>query len=112
MANLADNIATDYNYLEEEGKKAYKSLGFKESGGKKIKFPLKAFNLLHPAIQRILVRQSIDQLQGNTNRLTLKHMKEIENLLANRPKGTAIHLPSQLSVSKDSKFLTLALRNT
>ena len=59
------------------------------------------------AMQRMLVRIGIQWMKGNTNRLTLTHFHEIEDLLKTRPRGTIVHLPQGICIQKNLQYLVL-----
>jgi len=112
LTNLAENINTDYNFLEEQVAKIFTKIATCSSKPSKVRLDRYALNKQHPAIQRMLVRTGIEKLQGNTNRLTLNHYREIEDLLKNRPQGSLVHLPRKIDVRKDLKYLTLTQTET
>jgi len=101
LSNLAESAAADYDYLI---KKAQDS--FSRSKGK---ISLKAILKQHPALRRISLRLAIGSLQGNTRRISFRHIKEIEDLLFSRPAGSIVHLPQGISVTKKAKFLAFSL---
>ena len=73
-----------------------------------VRIDLKGFSAQHPALKRMLIRLAIQRLKGNTNRLTLAHFHEIEDLLQNRPKGTIVNLPQGIYARKDLRYLLLS----
>jgi len=97
LANLAETAGYDYEYLDQAARRSAKG----DTSRLKIKKILK----LHPAILRLKIRQSIGNLQGNTRRIGFAHIKEIENLLNNRPKGSIVDLPKGISVQKTRNCL-------
>jgi tRNA(Ile)-lysidine synthase len=108
LTNLADNIATDYNYLEMQAQKLFTKLAKCSSNNKNIRIDLKLYSSQHPALKRMIIRNGVKQLRGNTNRLTLAHFREIEDFLQNRPQKATVHLPRNISIRKDSKYLIMA----
>lgn len=108
LANLADNITTDYDYLETQGRKLFLKHAKCSADQTSIRFDLKGFAPQHPALKRMLVRTGIERLKGDTNRLTLGHFRQIEDLLRGRPKEAAVNLPRGIRVRKDSRHLVLS----
>lgn len=109
LTNLANNVYTDYDYLENQALKLFTKYAKYSANKKSIHLDLKLFNTQHPALKRMLIRIGIRQLVGNTNRLTLAHFQEIEKLLQkHRPNGTVVHLPRNIYIRKDSQTLILA----
>ncbi len=85
LANMADTIGNDYDCLTRVAQKAGR--GIKKA------LPLKKLMRYHPAIQRLLIRRAIAQVQGDTRRITLQHIREIEDLMCNRPANSVVDLP-------------------
>ncbi|MDO8489532.1 MAG: tRNA lysidine(34) synthetase TilS [Candidatus Omnitrophota bacterium] len=92
LSHLAESSSYDYEYLIQA---AQRSLG-----GNNSRLNLKKIMKLHPAILRLKIRQSIASIQGDTRRIGFKHIKEIEDLLSNRPTGSIVDLPKGISVQK------------
>lgn len=97
LANMAQTASYDYDYLSRAAQRSIKGL--------KNKIPLEKLKRMHQAIRRMALREMIARLQGNTRRLTLRHIKEIEDLLFNRPCGAVVDLPQNISVAKGRKHL-------
>lgn len=108
LANLSENAATDYEYLKIQALKAFKCLN-KTSGSNVIQFNLGRFGREHVALKRLLVRFSVEHLKTDTNRLTMRHWEEIEDLLADRPTGAIVHLPGDIYVQKKKRHLIIGL---
>jgi len=92
LANLAENSASDYQFLELASTKMMK--------GDKTKFSLRKLSKLHTSMQRMLFRRAISNLQGNTRRISFQHIREIEDLILNRPQNSIVDLPKGISVIK------------
>jgi hypothetical protein len=97
LANLAESVSYDYEYLDQVARRSLK--------GSKLRLNIKKTLKLHPAILRLKIRQCIACLQGDTRRITFQHIKEIEDLLAARPEGSVVDLPKGISVQKTHNFL-------
>jgi len=110
LTNLSNQISTDYNYIYDQAAKRFEKLAVTNKSRRTVAFSLKWLNREHPSIQRMLLRLAIEQLKGNTNQITLKHMQEIENLLDCRPSQSVVNLPSGVEVKKTAEFLTLYRR--
>jgi tRNA(Ile)-lysidine synthase len=97
LANLAESISYDYEYLDQVARNKVK--------GDNLWLNLKKAKSLHPAILRLKVRQSIACIQGDTRRICFQHIKELEDLLENRPIGSIVDLPKGISVRKTRNTL-------
>lgn len=101
LANMANNVAYDYDYLYLAADKAMK--------GAKSRLDLVKLQKLHPAIRRLVVRQAIASVKGDLRRVTFRHMTEIEDLILNRPANSIVDLPKGISVIK-RKYLSFYRR--
>ncbi|MFA5145119.1 MAG: tRNA lysidine(34) synthetase TilS [Candidatus Omnitrophota bacterium] len=97
LAAMAQSLAYDYDYLQGMAQKRMK--------GMKTRLSLKKLSSLHPAIRRLILRQAITGIKGNTRRITFQHIKEIEDLIANRPVNSIVDLPRDISVIKQKAHL-------
>lgn len=97
LANLAESISYDYEYLDQAARNRVK--------GDNLWLNLKKVKSLHPAILRLKIRQSIACIQGDTRRICFQHIKELEDLLENRPIGSIVDLPKGISVRKTRNTL-------
>lgn len=113
LSNMAESVGHDYDYLSRQAKCATDQLGRKINGSTLLtinaersrSINLEKFLKLHPAIQKLVLRLNIARLQGNTRRITFQHIKEIEDLILNRPLQSIVDLPKGVSVVKKKKYL-------
>jgi len=97
LSNLADNSAQDYDFLNTQALRLVKE----RFGRVKLAQLIK----LHPAMRRLVLRLNIKKLQGSTRRISFTHIKEIEDLIINRPTGSIVDLPKGISIIKRVKSL-------
>ena len=107
LVDLAYTTQGDYDYLLTQAQELFKK-NVKASKAK-IKFKLKFFFKQHISMRRMLLRLSYENLVSNFNQLSFKHIQEVEDMLENRPVGTAVDWPQSVKVlkSKDELILTL-----
>lgn len=108
LTNLANNAGTDFDYLESQAKKLFEKHTKCANNRTNVCIELKTLSELHPALKRMLIRLSVQTLKGNTNRLTLNHFREIEDLLENRPRGAVVNLPQGIYARKNLRYLYLS----
>lgn len=101
LANLAQSASYDYDYLCLMAERTLK--------GQRLRFNIQKLQKLHPAILRLILRRAIAAIKGDTRRISLKHIKEIEDLIFNRPINSIVDLPKGISVIK-TKHLRFYLR--
>jgi len=102
LSNMAESVGCDYDCLNRLACKAMKRIG--------AKINLKKFLKLHPAIQRMVLRLAITRVKGDTRRITFQHIKELEDLILNRPVNSVVDLPKGVSVIKEKKYLSFYRR--
>jgi tRNA(Ile)-lysidine synthase len=102
LSHMAESLACDYDYLNRIADNYHNRLG------RKIR--LKRFFKLHPAIQRLVLRLNIARLQGDTRRITFRHIREIEDLILNRPANSVVDLPKGIAVVKRKNYFNFYRR--
>lgn len=102
LSNMAEVVAYDYDYLSRIA-----DIKTKQSVRK---INLEKFLKFHPAIQRLVLRTTISKVKGDTRRITFQHMKELEDLILNRPINSVVDLPKGISVVKHKKYLSFYQR--
>lgn len=103
LSNMAESIAFDYDYLNRQA--------LRLAEGKHNRIDIAKFLKLHPAMQRLILRLNISRLQGSTRRITFAHVKEIEDLIANRPVNSIVDLPKGIVVLKKAKSILFYCRH-
>lgn len=100
LANMAEGVALDYDYLDLASKRSVRGCATRIS--------LRKISRLHPALRRIAFRNAISCVKGDTRRITFTHIKEIEDLALNRPLASIVDLPKGVSVVKTKTHLSFA----
>lgn len=103
LCNMAKTVGCDYDYLSKISGRYLKN----SAKG----MDLRKFSKLHPAIQRLALRQMIARLKGNMRQITFQHIKEIEDLIACRPTGSIVNLPGGVSVKKRKNRLAFSRKS-
>lgn len=110
LCNLAETASVDYDYIHQEAQKKFKKLARFSGGGRGVLFGRAAFVSQPVALRRMIIRLGVEYLKGDTRRLTLKHVGEIEDLILNRPCGSCVHLTDSMDVRKDKKNIIFSRR--
>jgi len=97
LANMSDSAACDYDYLRR------RAASITPAGVTKI--GLNKFLNMHQALRRLVARSVFARLKGDTRRLTFRHTNEIEDMALNRPTGSVVDLPGDVSVVKKKDSL-------
>ena len=97
LSNMAESAGYDYDYMQSLALMAMKRM--------KGRLSLQRLLKLHPAIRRLILREAIAGVKGSTRRITFQHMREMEDLLLNRPVNSIVDLPKGVSVVKKKTTL-------
>ncbi len=100
LAHMGENTGYDYDFL------------LNASGPAAKKMDIKMLQKSHPAIRRLLIRKAISLVQGDTRRISFIHMRELEDLIFNRPVNAVVDLPKDISAKRTKSTLTLYRRST
>jgi tRNA(Ile)-lysidine synthase len=103
LCNMAKTVGCDYDYLSKISSRYLKNSA--------TVMDLRKFSKLHPAIQRLALRQMMARLKGNMRTFTFQHIKEIEDLVACRPTGSIVNLPGGVSVMKRKNRLAFSRKS-
>jgi len=103
LCNLASSISLDYDFIYSFAHSKFLTLKRKETR-KSLCLDLKGLKELSPAIFNNVIRIAIEELKGNTRRLEIKHLNELQDLILHRPIGSIVDLPD-LIVKKEEKLL-------
>lgn len=108
LSSLSDTVTLDYQYIEAQANLLFDKISIIDEKKQEICFSLKNLNKQHRAIVRMLIRLSFERMAGNMNQLTLKHITEVEDLIAARPVNSIVNLPKQFYFKKLDNFLVFA----
>ncbi|MBU0503503.1 MAG: tRNA lysidine(34) synthetase TilS [Candidatus Omnitrophota bacterium] len=104
LSNMAENIGYDYDYLLKISNKHLSRSGNMVN--------IEKFIRLHPSIRRLVLRSIISRVKGDTRSITFRHIRELEDLIINRPINSIVDLPKNVSAVKKKKSLVFYRRNT
>ena len=107
LANMADNLQAENDFLSKYAKR--KSGSLLKIGRGEILIGIKKFKKLPKAIRKRLLRIALEELKGDLRRLTYQHWKEIEELIDARPINSIVDLPAGISVTKDRINIVLKI---
>ncbi|MCA9400471.1 MAG: tRNA lysidine(34) synthetase TilS [Candidatus Omnitrophica bacterium] len=110
LSNLAENAAADYQHLQINALAVFNKITIKKTRAL-VEFDIEALQRKSTSMQRQLMRLAIAYLKGNTNQLTLLHIKDIEDLYKDSPKVKMVHLPVGIRILAKQKKLCFSLVN-
>ncbi len=106
LAHLSNTLGEDYDYLEQEARKSFLNI-VQQEDRRYLRLDIGRLQKLHRALKRLVIRLAIEQLNGDINAMTFRHLAEIEDLIENRPKGSIVHLPKALSIRVDDRSVII-----
>lgn len=104
LFSLAEHLREDFEFIEDEKKKAGREMGPSESGMTEV--ALKDIVVQSRAIQKEILRDMLESSGGEVKKLSFRHWKEMDRLLRSREKGISVDLPGGIRVTKGEKLLT------
>jgi len=112
LANLSQSVSADYDYLLSKARGKLAETARHSKNGARIKLSILQLKLLHPALQRLLIRLSIEKLKGNTRRITFSHIEQIRNTCLNEASQASVTLPGLLKIDRKTNTLFIATRSS
>lgn len=107
LFSLAQHLREDYDFISEAKLRMKNGKFYKASGGGVV-IKIKDIALQPAAIQKEVLRDALESSGGEVKRLSYRHWKELESLVRNKPKGSSVHLPGSISVTKSGADITFA----
>lgn len=92
LSNTAVSAGYDYDYLSRIAMRTARQFG--------PRINLDKFLKLHPAIQNLVLRFKFARIKGDMRRIGFTHIKEINDLIFNRPVNSVVDLPKGVSIIK------------
>lgn len=94
LANYGEIASQNFDFIEGIVEKIFNASRQTDKRRGRIAFPIDVLKKQHPAVRRAILRRLIREIKGDTRGITVKHIREIENLLANNSDKTEVNLPS------------------
>lgn len=92
LANMSETGASDYDYLSRVSLAKLKN--------KRTDVRLNLLREAHQAIRRLMLRHLVANASGSGQSVSFKHIRELEDLIANRPLNSIVDLPCKVSAVK------------
>ncbi|MEW5757872.1 MAG: tRNA lysidine(34) synthetase TilS [Candidatus Omnitrophota bacterium] len=108
LSNLAQILSQDFDYLNNQALEFFNKKISKKRG--LVKINLDALKKLHPSLQNLVIRNSIEYLAGNKRQFSFVHLKEIQELISFRPNKSIVDLPHKIQAIKTKKSLVLQVK--
>jgi len=102
LANLAESLREDFNFIEEEKRKS--GVGFSKSR-KGLSLNLKDIIIQPKALRKEIIRDALTKAGANIKKLSYKHWKNFDSFIRLGQKGKRIDLPGGLRILKEKDSL-------
>jgi tRNA(Ile)-lysidine synthase len=103
LFNLAEHLREDFDFIKHEKSKIGKCI-INASGGA-VGIRLRDIVMQPSAIQKEVLRDSLELAGGEVKKLSFRHWKEVDSLLKSKGKGFSIDLPGSIRVTRTASEL-------
>ena len=98
LFSLADHLREDFEFIKDAKDKVS---GMMRSGKNGIlEISLKDIVIQPKALQKEILRDSLDKIGGEVKKLSFRHWKEMEGFLKTKRKGNSLDLPGGIRISR------------
>lgn len=108
LFNLACHLREDFDFIEQQKKKAAEMIRI--NGSRHVEIGLKDIVLQPRALQKEILRDSLERAGGSVKRLSHRHWKEVEALIRHKRTGCSIDLPGGIRARRTEKALVFYAR--
>lgn len=106
LSNLAEHLREDFEYIA--GEKARIGCEIAHAAGSGIEIKLKDIAVQPRAIQKEILRDSLEKAGGEVKKLSFKHWKEIEGLIRRKNKGNSVDLPGSIRAKRTESSIVFS----
>lgn len=103
LFNLAEHLREDFEFIKLEKSRLGHKIASAKSG--LVEISLKDIVMQPAAIQKEVLRDSLEMAGGEVKKLSFRHWKEVENLLKSKGKGRSVDLPGSIRATRTAKSL-------
>ena len=101
LTQLAEQSQWDYAFLQDAAERQWKRTTGRGAPAQ-VALRVKLFRRQPKAIQRLLIRQAVQQLRVDGARWEFRHWVEIDRLFIEQPVGAILDLPGGVQASRDA----------
>lgn len=103
LFNLAEHLREDFEFISGEKDRIQREIVRKK--GPNVEVRLKDIVVQPRAIQKEILRDSLEKAGGEVKKLSFRHWKEIEALIKTGRNGNSIDLPGSVRAGRTADFL-------
>lgn len=97
-----------YDYINLQATKQSNKI-LKKKNSQKFYINIKKLCNLHTTLQNMILRKGIENVSGDLNQLTHRHIEEIKDLVNHRPVGSQVHLPKKVIIRLTRQNLVIEM---
>ena len=102
LFNLAEHLREDFQFIEEARTGAQNIIS---GAAGRVQIKLSDIAVQPRAIQKEILRDSLEKAGGLIKKLSFRHWKELEGLIARKSKGSSLDLPGGIRVTRKADRL-------
>lgn len=109
LCSLAEHLREDFEFISQS-KQMVRGQGSRGKDGS-VKIELKDIVVQPKALQKEILRDSLEKSGGEVKRLSFRHWKELEELIRQKRKGASIDLPGDIRITRTANTLIFKRRS-
>lgn len=110
LCSLAEHLREDYEFIQEAKENAIRNTQYARRNVSNVEIKLKDLIVQPKALQKEILRDLLERSGGEVKRLSFRHWKELERLIAHKGKGSSLDLPGDIRITRTSSFLAFQKR--
>ena len=107
LCNLAEHLREDFEFIKEAKSVIQHKIAHSKD---RLEIKLKDLVVQPRALQKEILRDSLDKIGGEVKRLSFRHWKEVEQLIAHKRKGACLDLPGDIRITRTAVSLVFQKR--
>lgn len=104
LFSLAEHLREDFQFIDGEKAKIKKIIS-KGRKSRNAEIKLKDIILQPKALQKEVLRDALDLAGGKVKKLSFRHWKELENLIARKYRGASVDLPGSIRATRTASSI-------
>jgi tRNA(Ile)-lysidine synthase len=108
LFNLAEHLREDFEFIGQHKRKAAEII--KTKGSKCVEIDLKDLVMQPRALQKEILRDSLERSGGSVKKLSHRHWKEVEALIRHKRKGSSVDLPGGIRAARTERAIVFCAR--
>lgn len=108
LFSLAEHLREDFEFIKDKKGEFQKNISETRKGA--VELNLKDIIVQPAAMQKEILRDSLEKAGGLVKKLSFRHWKELENLIKFKRKGNSVDLPGSIRATRTDRALVFYRR--